>query len=81
MRHVQSADAKARFSELLDRVEQGETIVITRHGKPIARIVPDDARRREEIREAILSLRELGKSAKKTSLEELLTWRHEGHKY
>lgn len=31
-------DAKARLSELLDRVEKGEQIVITRHGKPIARL-------------------------------------------
>ena len=44
MKHIQSSEAKARFSELLDQVEQGETIVITRHGKPVARIVPDKNR-------------------------------------
>ncbi len=35
-----SADAKARFSELLARVEGGETITIRRHGKPVAQLVP-----------------------------------------
>lgn len=30
------AEAKNNFTHLLDRVEQGETIIITRHGKPIA---------------------------------------------
>jgi prevent-host-death family protein len=35
-----SADAKARFSELLARVEAGETITIRRHGKPVAQLVP-----------------------------------------
>ena len=35
-----TADAKARFSELLARVEAGETITIRRHGKPIAKMVP-----------------------------------------
>ncbi len=35
-----SADAKARFSELLGRVEAGETITIRRHGRPIAKLVP-----------------------------------------
>ena len=35
-----SADAKARFSELLARVEAGETITIHRHGKAVARMVP-----------------------------------------
>lgn len=33
------ADAKARLSELLDRAEAGEEIVIRRHGKPVAKLV------------------------------------------
>ena len=33
-------DAKLRFSELLDRVEKGEEVTITRHGAPVARMVP-----------------------------------------
>lgn len=33
------ADAKARLSELVDRVEAGDTIEITRRGKPVARLV------------------------------------------
>lgn len=33
------ADAKARFSELLARAEAGETIVIRRHGHPVAKLV------------------------------------------
>ena len=35
------ADAKARFSELLARAEAGEEITIKRHGKPVARLVPE----------------------------------------
>jgi prevent-host-death family protein len=34
-------DAKNKFSALLDRVENGEEIVITRHGRVVARLVPD----------------------------------------
>jgi prevent-host-death family protein len=34
------ADAKARLSELIDRVEAGETVEITRRGKPAARLTP-----------------------------------------
>jgi prevent-host-death family protein len=34
-------DAKNKFSALLDRVERGEEIVITRHGQPVARLVPN----------------------------------------
>jgi prevent-host-death family protein len=32
------ADAKARLSELLERAEKGEGVVITRHGKPVAEL-------------------------------------------
>jgi prevent-host-death family protein len=32
--------AKTHFSRLLERVEQGEEIVIARSGKPVARLVP-----------------------------------------
>ena len=35
------ADAKARLSELIDRAEAGETVSITRRGKPVARLVAE----------------------------------------
>jgi prevent-host-death family protein len=37
---IPAAEAKARLSELLARAENGETITILRHGKPVARITP-----------------------------------------
>jgi prevent-host-death family protein len=33
-------DAKNKLSELLDRVEKGEEIVITRRGRPVAKLIP-----------------------------------------
>lgn len=38
---VPAFQAKTRFGELLDRVELGEEIIITRYDKPVARIVPE----------------------------------------
>lgn len=38
---VTAFEAKTRFGELLERVGRGEEIVITRHDKPVARIVPE----------------------------------------
>ena len=38
-------DAKSRFSSLLDRVERGEEIVITRHNLPVARLIPEGVAR------------------------------------
>ena len=44
----QAADAKAKFAELLNEVERGRTVRITRHGKPIARLVPEEEARRAQ---------------------------------
>ena len=40
MDRISVAETKARLSELLDRAAAGEEIVVTRSGKPIARLVP-----------------------------------------
>lgn len=40
MTTVGAYEAKTHFIELLDKVERGETVIITRHGAPIARLVP-----------------------------------------
>ncbi len=37
---VTASDANRQFSELLRRVERGETVAVTRHGRTVARIVP-----------------------------------------
>jgi len=37
---VNLAQAKASLSELIDKVEGGEGVIITRHGKPVARLSP-----------------------------------------
>ncbi len=43
MRQVTVAEAKAQLSNLLDAVEQGQPVVITRRGKAIAELVPRQA--------------------------------------
>ena len=40
MKHVGIFDAKTHLSSLIDEVEKGREVVITRHGKPVARLVP-----------------------------------------
>jgi prevent-host-death family protein len=82
MREVQASEAKTHLSRLLDDVERGETIVITRHGRPIARIVPETDRRRAAFERAVQDLEMLRQRlAGRVTLEELLSARHEGHKY
>ena len=65
MATITAFDAKTRFGELLDRVARGEEIVITRHDKPIARIVPEGAQRLEDVRRVLDGLRQLRQSISK----------------
>ncbi len=81
MREVQASDAKAHLPSLLDEVERGETIIISRHGKPIARLVPEADRRQAEIDRAIEGIKALRQRTGKISVEELISAGHEGHKY
>ena len=39
-RAVSAADANRRFSELLRTVKNGQSVVVTSHGKPVAKLVP-----------------------------------------
>ncbi len=80
-REVQASEAKTHLSRLLDEVERGKTIIVTRHGRAIARIVPEFHRRQREINDAIDDLKRLGQEVGRISVEELLSLRHEGHKY
>ena len=81
MREIRASDAKIKLSQLLDEVERGETVVITRRGRAIARITPEVDCRQREIAAARADIEELRKQTGKISVAELLAWRHEGHKY
>ena len=76
--------AKSRLSELLDRVERGEQIVITRHGKAVARLVPErghDVARALAALERIAAIRkELAARGVTTTQEEIRAMRDEGRR-
>jgi prevent-host-death family protein len=80
MREVQSSEAKAKLAEMLDAVESGETIVVTRHGKPIAHIVPAPAAEKSRVQQALDGIEALRKTTGRMPLKEILAARHEGHK-
>ncbi|MFM7245853.1 MAG: type II toxin-antitoxin system Phd/YefM family antitoxin [Actinomycetota bacterium] len=74
-------DAKARFSELVRAVEAGGEVTITRHGRPVARLVPvgDTAGREREVAEFLARVRALraGVTDPPTG-EEIVRWIREG---
>jgi prevent-host-death family protein len=59
MSNVTAFEAKTRFGELLERVSRGEEVVITRHDKVVARLVPEGPQRLDEVRRAVSGLLEL----------------------
>ena len=64
MREVGAFEAKNKLSELLDLAESGEVIVITRHGKEVAKLVPAHREfTREAARNAAAGIREMSKGA------------------
>lgn len=77
-RVVQASEAKTHFLRILDDVERGETVTITRHGKTVARIVPEVQSDPERIRAAVEKMRQLRKHTGKMTLEEILSARDEG---
>ena len=81
MREVQASDAKTHLPQLLDEVERGEVILITRHGRPVARLVPEAIRRKDEIRTTFAAMRALRKAAPPVSAEEIRSMIDEGRKY
>lgn len=55
---VGAYDAKTHLTRLLDQVEQGQSFIITRHGQPVARLVPTTTRSdAEQVIAALFSFR------------------------
>jgi prevent-host-death family protein len=71
MTKISAFEAKTHFGKLLDRVAAGEEIVITRHDKPIARLIPEGAQRVDEVRKAVDGLRELQEQIRRRSRTKL----------
>lgn len=80
MRKVGSYEAKTRLPELLKAVEKGETIVVTRHGRAVARIVPVAGHDHEDAAEVIVRMKQARARREKVGRAEILAARDEGRK-
>lgn len=79
-RTIQASEAKTKLLQLLDAVERGEAFVITRHGRPIARLCPEADRRQADIKAAIEEMQALRRSSGRLTVEEMLSARDEGRR-
>ena len=80
MTTVSAYEAKTHLPRLIRAVERGETVIITRHGKPVAQLGPIQDRR-AEVAEAIENIKQLRRRLPKISVDEIIASIHEGHKY
>ncbi len=80
MQTIGAYEAKTHLPRLLERVASGETLTITRHGRPIARLVPVETDDRERAAQAARRMEERRNRLGRASLTELLDSIHEGHR-
>lgn len=81
MKVVRSTDAEEHLPQLLDEVEQGEIVVITRNGNRIARIVPEAQRDADKVRDAIEAIKLFGRQSGTIAVSEILSARDEGRRH
>ena len=82
MREIQATEAKTHLAELLRVVERGESVAITRHGKPIAHLVPATTQDRANRQMAVERFRQRRRGWERAefSTEDIIAARHEGHR-
>jgi prevent-host-death family protein len=71
MEKITASEAKTRFGQLLKRVANGEGLIITRHGEPVARLIPAGASRLDDVRRSVQGLRDLQKQIRLRSKAKL----------
>lgn len=80
MRTIQASEAKTHFLRVLDQVERGESVIVTRHGRPVARISPENTLDSERARQAFARIRALRSENERMTAEEILSARNEGRR-
>ena len=90
MAEIGAYEAKTHLPRLLERVQKGERFVITKHGRPVAELVPVSSRDGDRIRRAIAEVREVRAGLARRGIrmskllnagENLRDLMHEGHRY
>lgn len=78
--NIGSYEVKTRLSEILRRVQAGESFTITNRGKPVADLMPSKVASRQKTAAAIDAIRKIRKTVATISDERLEKYRKEGRK-
>lgn len=74
-------EAKTNLARLVERVRHGESLTITRHGRPVARLVPVVEDVRERAHQAADRIRRRRERLPGAPIADLVASIHEGHRY
>jgi len=80
MQTIGAYEAKTHFSAILEQVEQGEQVIITKHGRSVAKLVPTAGPDRELIEQTIQRLKAFSKGNKLGDDLDWKTLRDEGRR-
>lgn len=78
--NIGSYEVKTRLSEILRRVQAGESFTITNRGKPVADLMPSKAASKQKTAAAITAIRKISRTVASISDERLGEYRKEGRK-
>ena len=81
MREVGVFEAKTHLSALLEEVAAGESVLLTKRGRPVARLVPAEESDRETKERAIKEIRALRGRIGWATIDEILEMRDEGRRW
>ena len=81
MESIGAYEAKTHLPKLLERVSRGESLTITRRGRPVARLVPVEDDERKRAQRAAARIIERRRQLPRTSVRELVETIHEGHRF
>jgi prevent-host-death family protein len=81
MLEVPVTEVKAKLMSYLDEVERGATFRLTRHGRAIARIVPEPEARSQESAQAVARIRAIRQRSKGMTISEILQAKEEGRRF
>jgi len=81
MRDIAVTEAKAKLLQFLDEVERGASFRVTRHGRPIARIVPEQEERAREAEESANAIRAIRRRSKGMTVAEILSAKEQGRRF
>ena len=80
MVEMHASQARDRIEEMLARVEDGETVLITRNGRTVARLEPESRNVTLHRAEAFRRIEAIRRKMPRIAAAEILEWRNQGRK-